>query len=82
MSQPIGRDDGLSSPARTAISALASFGTTLTREQVAGLLPMWGRYGTLTPADRAAVLGHFPTADDLAALAALAHRVRAAGCGR
>lgn len=82
MSQPIGRDDGLSSPARTAITALSAFGTTLTREQAAELLPMWGRYSTLSADDRTAVLNHFPTADDLATLASLAHRVRAAGGGR
>jgi hypothetical protein len=66
--------NGLSSPTRDAIAALAAFGTTLTREQAADLLPMWARYATLGTDDRTETLNHFPSADDLAALAALAHR--------
>jgi hypothetical protein len=58
-----------------AVKALRHFGF-LTRTEAAKLLPMWGRYNTLTVADVQAVLAQFPGADDMAAVASLARTMR------
>ncbi|GAA1028031.1 hypothetical protein GCM10009557_11580 [Virgisporangium ochraceum] len=43
--------------------ALRAFGGDVTRPQAALLLTMWRYVRDLTPADMAAVLGRFPSAD-------------------